>query len=86
MTRLLVNVELDERGRPVFQLTPAQLAELGLVNHTAPEARWEVATWEMSGEQRPPAPQSPFRKYLGVAPPLEGGSVQHHRQQLGYEE
>lgn len=80
MTRLLVNVELDAQGQPVFQLTIAQLAELGLTGNAAQEARWEVAT------EPAPTPSSPFRKYLGVAPPVEGGSVKQQRRQLGYEE
>jgi hypothetical protein len=81
MTRLLVNVELEEQGQPVFQLTPAQLAKLGLSGSAVHVARWEVAAQEAAQ----PA-QSPFRRYVGIAPPLEGGSVEYHRQQLGYEE
>ena len=81
MTRLLVNVELDEQGQPVFQLTPAQLAELGLSGSAVHVARWEVAVQEVTQQG-----QSPFRKYVGIAPPLKGGSVEYHRQQLGYEE
>ena len=81
MTRLLVNVELDEQGQPVFRLTPAQLAKLGLSGNAVHVARWEVAAQEEAQ-----GAQSPFRRYVGIAPPLEGGSVEYHRQQLGYEE
>ena len=81
MTRLLVNVELDEQGQLVFQLTPAQLVELGLTGSAAHVARWEVAP-----QDTPKAgPPSPFRRYVGVAPPVEGGSVAQHRRQLGYD-
>ncbi|RJF71607.1 hypothetical protein D3875_08495 [Deinococcus cavernae] len=80
MTRVTVDVQVDEQGRPVFRLTPAQMAELGLSGSAAHEARWEVAELETS------QPESPFRKYLGIAPPVEGGSVEYHRRQLGHEE
>lgn len=83
MTRLWIDVKLDEQGRPVFQLTPAQLAQLGLEDQAAPLARWEVA---QGAAEAPSQDASPFRKYVGVAAPVEGGSVAYHRQALGYEE
>lgn len=78
MTRLNVEVQLDEQGRPVFRLTPAQLAELGLSGSAAHEARWEV--------EEAPRPDSPFRKYVGIAPPLPQGSVAYHRELRGHDE
>ncbi|MFC6590784.1 hypothetical protein ACFP81_01185 [Deinococcus lacus] len=44
MTRLTVNVELDDQGRPAVpinsvRLTPAQLLELGLAGSAAQKAR-----------------------------------------------
>ena len=76
MTRLTVNVELDEAGRPVFRLTPAQLAELGLQGSAAHEARWEVEG----------AAASPLRQWIGIAPKLEQGSLEFYRELKGHNE
>lgn len=76
MTRLTVDVQLDEQGRPVFRLTPAQLAELGLEGSAAQEARWVV-------QEMPP---TPLRKYIGIAPKLEEGSLKFYRELKGHAE
>lgn len=76
MTRLTVDVQLDAEGRPVFRLTIAQLAELGLEGSAAQEARWEV-------EETPP---STLRKYIGIAPKLNEGSLEYYRELKGHAE
>ncbi|MEF2279057.1 hypothetical protein V3W47_12175 [Deinococcus sp. YIM 134068] len=80
MIQLTVDVQLDERGQPIFRLTEAQAAALGLRVTAVRQARWEVA------DERRVVPSSPFRKYLGVAPPLEEGSAAFHRDLRGHDE
>lgn len=76
MTRVTVDVQLDEHGRPVFRLTPEQIAELGLQGGAAQEARWVAEE----------VPTSPLRKYIGIAPPLAEGSLEYYRELKGHRE
>lgn len=74
MTRLTVNVELDEQGKPVFRLTHTQLAQLGLQGSAAQEARWEVES----------QPADSLHKYIGIAPKIEEGSLEFYRELKGH--
>lgn len=80
MTQLTVDVQLDEYGRPVFRLTEAQVAALGLQPGAAREARWEVQLEQAEHGQ------SALRKYIGIAPRLEEGSLDYYRQVKGHTE
>lgn len=80
MTQLTVDVQLDERGRPVFRLTEAQAAALGLQPGAAREARWEVQLEQTQHGQ------SSLSKYIGIVPRLEEGSLDYYRRAKGHTE